>query len=242
MMKHTLLTLLISLIIVGFAGAQETYTMYETNYLTPKEGMSKALHEGLIAHNKKFHAAAPYEAWVSYVAVGESEGDFVWGMGPTTFTALDSRPDDDAHNQDWAVNVAPYIAESGITEYWKKNDELSYTPEGDANLKLQFIRFWGVKPGKWETFKGVLKNVAEVYKTNKFPESWSIYVNQFTTEEGRDVASVSNMANWASFDSDLGWVAAYEKIYGKDTWKTAMATIYDCTDEYSEEVRERQTD
>jgi len=241
-MKHTFLTLLMALMIAGFATAQETYTMYETNYLTPKEGMGKTLHDNLVAHNKKFHAAAPYEAWVSYVAVGASEGDFVWGMGPTTFTALDSRPDDEAHNQDWAVNVSPYVEKSGITEYWKKKDDLSYTPAGENELKLQHIRFWGVKPGKYEAFMGVLKNVVEVFKTNKYPESWGIYVNQFSTGDGRDIASVSNMANWASFDSADTWVADYEKLYGKGSWKTAMATIYDSTDEYSEEVRERQAE
>ena len=68
------------------------------------------------------------------------------------------------------------------------------------------------------------------------------YVNEFTTGNGRDVASVSNMANWASFDSDDTWVADYEKLYGKGSWKTAMATIVDSTDAYSEEVRERQAE
>lgn len=239
-MKHTILTLLISLIFVGFAGAQGTYTMFETNYITPKEGMGNALHDGLIAHNKKFHAAAPYEAWVSFVAVGKNEGDFVWGMGPTTFTALDSRPDDAAHNQDWAVNVLPFVEKSSNTEYWKKKEELSYTPAGEADLKLQHIRFWSIKPGKYEDFMGVLKNVVEVFKTNKYPDSWGIYVNQFETNNGRDVAAVSNIANWASFDTDDTWVADYEKLYGKGSWKTAMATLYDSTDKFSEEVRERQ--
>lgn len=241
-MKKFSVLLLIFLFTVGFALAQNNYSMYETNYLTPKEGMGKTLHDNLMAHNKKFHSAAPYEAWVNYVAVGAHEGDFVWIMGPTTFTALDSRPDDEAHQQDWALNVQPYVEESGITEYWKKKDDLSYVPEGNDGLKLQHIRFWGIKPGKYEAFMGVLKNVVEVFKANKYPESWGIYVSQFYTEKGRDVAAVSNMANWASFDTDDTWVADYEKLYGKGSWKTAMATIFDSTDDYSEEVRERKTE
>jgi hypothetical protein len=159
-------------------------------------------------------------------------------MGPTTFTALDSRPDDEAHNADWALTVMPYVESSSDNEYWKRKDDLSYTPEGDAKFKLQHIRFWGIKPGKWESFMGVLKNVVEVFKTNKYPESWGIYVSQFASSEGRDIAAVSNMANWASLDSDDTWVADFEKLHGKGSWKTTMETLNDCTEEYSEEIRE----
>jgi len=136
------------------------------------------------------------------------------------------------------MNVEPFIDSYSDLEYWKKKDDLSYVPAGDPDLKLQHIRFWGLKPGKYKEFMGVLKDVVEVFSTNSYNESWGVYVNQFTTGKGRDVAAVSNMANWASFDQDDTWVADFEKIHGKDSWKNAMQTMFDCTDSYSEEVRE----
>jgi len=240
-MKRTFLTLLIGFLAFGFVSAQESYTMYETMYVTPKKGMEKELKTNMEAHNKKYHATAPYEAFNRSVVIGQHEGDMVWVMGPTTYTALgkfDSQDNSEAHSADWALNVEPFVDSYSDLEYWKRKDDLSYTPEGDADLKLQHLRFWGLKPGKYQDFMGVLKNVVEVFKKNNYKESWGIYVNQFETGNHRDVASVSNMAGWASFDEADTWVADYEKLYGKDSWKAAMKILNDCTEVYTEEVRQ----
>lgn len=240
-MKRTFLTLIIGFLTFGFIAAQESYTMYETMYITPKKGMEKELMASMEAHNKKFHTTAPYEAFNRTVVIGTHEGQAIWIMGPTTFTELnnfDSQPNSEAHTADWAMNVEPFVDSYSDLEYWKKKDDLSYVPTDDGDLKLQHIRYWGVKPGKWEDFMGVLNNVVEVFKTNSYKESWGIYVNQFHTVDGRDVAAVSNMVNWASFDQEDTWVADYEKLYGKDSWKTAMNTLRESTSSFTEEVRE----
>jgi hypothetical protein len=239
-MKRTILTFLLGMFAFGFASAQKSYTMYETMYVTPKRGMEKQLMASMEAHNKKYHTTAPYEAFARMVVIGEREGQFVWGMGPTTFTALDgfdSQPNSETHDADWAMTVDHYIeAYSGI-EYWKMNDELSYSPAEARVNKLQHIRFWSIKAGKYDAFKEVMKNVAAVFKANSYKDSWHFYTNEFETGNGRDVAAVSNKENWASFDRDGTFVVDYEKLYGKDSWKKAMATMAESTDGFTEEIR-----
>ncbi|MBU1008968.1 MAG: hypothetical protein KKD74_02420 [Bacteroidetes bacterium] len=236
-MKRTMMTMILTLCTLGFAIAQKEYRMFELIYLTPKAGMTKVLEENLKAHNKKFHTAAPYEAFIKTVVVGEHEGDFVWLMGPTTFTSLDGRPDDDAHKADWATTVEPFVEKAGNVEYWKMKEGSNYDPEGGMeNYNMQHIRFWEIKPGKYEAFMNALMKVTKVFKDNSYKESWSVYINQFSTNSGRDIAAVSNMKNWATFDQDDTFVADYEKIYGKDSWKAAMAVFNDCTASYTEEI------
>lgn len=240
-MKNTFLTLLIGIFAFGTVTAQKTYTMYETMYVVPKKGMEKELMANMEAHNKKFHTAAPYEAFSRKVVIGSHEGQFVWVMGPTTFTALDgfdTQANSPAHDADWALNVEPFVESYSDLEYWKKKDDLSYSPESTDGLKLQHIRFWELKAGKYEAFMDVMKNVVSVFKTNKYKDSWSIYVNQFSTGNGRDIAAVSNKANWASFDREGTFVADYEKLYGEGSWKKAMTTMQESTDSFEEEIRE----
>lgn len=239
-MKKTLFLLLVTFCIFGMASAQKAYTMYETMYITPKDGMTQIFQQNLLDHIKKYHSAAPNEASARLVLFGEHEGQFVWVSGPSTFTGMDnmSRPDSIAHNADWALNVEPFIEKYSDMELWKRKDDLSYIPEGGTSaLKMQFIRFWEVKPGKYETFMALLKNVATVCKENKYAESWVIYGSQFASGNGRDIAAVTGFKNWAYFDADDPWVADYEKMFGKDSWKKAMETFNEITAKYQEEIR-----
>jgi hypothetical protein len=235
-MKKTILTLIIAIVSIGFTLGQK---MYNTNYITPKKGMENVFEKNLMDHIKKFHSQAPYEAFARYVMFGQHEEQYVWVSGPHTYSEMDnmSRPDSTAHTADWMMNVEPYIEKSCVNELWKRKDDLSYVPEsGIEGLKLQLIRFYSIKPGKWDAFMGVMKNVANVFKTNNYKESWSVFVNQFDAGNGREVAAVNNFPNWAFLESDT-WVADYEKIYGKDSWKAAVNIIYESVDKYQEEMR-----
>lgn len=235
-MKKSILTLFIALFTIGFAVGQE---MYWTEYITPKKGLEDVFHENLMTHIKKFHSEAPYQAHARYVMFGQHEMQYVWVSGPTTYAGMDdmSRPDSTAHSADWAMNVEPYIEKTCTNELWKFKKDMSYYPaEGSSDLKLQLIRFYSINPGKWEVFMGLMKNVANVCKTNNYKESWGLYVNSFDSGNGREVAAVNGFPNWAFLESDT-WVADYEKIYGKDSWKAAMNTFGECIDKYQEEVR-----
>jgi hypothetical protein len=235
-MKKTILTLFIALFTIGFAIGQE---MYLTEYITPKKGLEDIFQKNLMDHIKKFHSEAPYQAHARYVMFGQHEMQYVWVSGPTTYAEMDnmSRPDSTAHSADWAVNVEPLIEETCTNELWKRKDDLSYVPaDGSDGLKLQLIRFYSLKPGKWNPFMDLMKKIANVWKTNNYKESWSIYVNSFDAGKGRNIAAINGFPNWAFLQSDT-WIADYEKIYGKDSWKAAMATFDECIDKYQEEVR-----
>lgn len=237
-MKKTILLLFIAFFTIGFSVGQE---MYFTEYVTPKKGLEDVFQKNLMAHIKKFHSEAPYQAYARYVMFGKHEQQYVWISGPSTYAQMDnmSRPDSSAHTADWVLNVEPYIESTCTNELWKYKEDMSYFPaEGDNSLKLELIRFYSIKPGKWQPFMDLMKNVANVCKTNNYKESWAVYVNSFDAGNGREIAAVNGFPNWAFLQTDT-WVADYEKIYGKDSWKAAMASFNECIDKYQEEVRKK---
>jgi hypothetical protein len=98
------------LVVVPALVSAQDYVMYETMYLKPDAAKWEVLKEKLAAHNQKFHAEGPYEAYVQWVVNGPNTGQLVWVMGPCTFTHLDSRPSGDPHDSDWMTNVVANLA------------------------------------------------------------------------------------------------------------------------------------
>ena len=217
-------------------GAQESYTMYETMYIKPKASQEKAFGDALAAHNTKFHSSGANSVMIQWVAVGASAGEYVWVMGPTTFTDLDSRPSNEGHDDDWN-KVMQYVDEISDVEYWKRDESLSYTPEGWEGTPKLHIRLWDVKTGHEEELNGFLKKVAENFSKHSYPRSWHIYRNQFNTGNGRDVAAVSGFTNWADFDEESNWVKDFEELHGEGSWTKAVELMEKIT-KMTEEVRE----
>jgi len=218
------------------AGAQESYVMYETMYMKPKADKLEEFNDALAAHNKKFHAEGASKVFIRYVINGPHAGEYVWVMGPTTWTDLDNRPDDKAHTDDWN-KVAPLLDEVSEVEYWRMDDKLSYFPEGyDGSSKIH-VRAWDVKPGKWDETLAVLKQVTAVYEDTKDKNPWMIYYNQFQTGNGRDVSAVVGFEKWAEYDEESTWVKDFERVNGEGSWDTAMEFMRENTT-MTEEVRE----
>lgn len=222
--------------IAALAGAQETYTMFETMYIKPKAEKIKEFHEALAAHNKQYHAEGPSGNFIRFVSIGKHAGSYVWTMGPLTFTDLDSRPADDAHDEDWN-KVMPYIDEISEVEFWRLDPDLSYIPDGYEMSEKIFIRAWDIKPGKSTEFKGFLENVVKVVRENGEDRPWTVYWNMFNTGNGRDVAGVWGFEKWAAFDEEDTFVKDYEALHGEGSWKKAMELLVK-TSTITEEVRE----
>jgi hypothetical protein len=226
--------------IVLFAGAQESYVMYETMYITPKASKIKEFKAALSAHNKEFHASGPSSVFIRWVSIGSRAGQYVWVMGPTTFTDLDSRPSDQGHEDDWG-EVMQYVDEISDIEYWKRNADLSYTPEGWENTSKIHVRTFDVKTGHMEEFRGFLKQVMENYKKHEYKESFHVYFSQFNTGNGRDVAAVFGFDNWASFDEEGTWEKDFNELHGEGAWAEAMELTSKIS-KMTQEVREIQPD
>jgi hypothetical protein len=232
-----LLILTVSQFVFMISFGQDSYIMYETMYIKPKYDKIKEFKEAFASHNRKFHADGPNTVTVQSVVNGSRAGQYVWVMGPLTFSGLDSRPSDDAHMEDW-IALMPYIDEISEVEYWRMDPDLSYTMEGwDYTPKIH-IRSWELKHGKSGEFVKLLKKIVEVFRTRQYDHSWHLYWNYFQTGNGRDIAGVFGFDKWAFYDEDPVFVKDFEEIHGEGSWEETYRAMIETTEGMTEELRE----
>lgn len=215
--------LCVGLLLTSTVQAQEEkkYQMVEVTFMLPKVGMEKAFEKGVKSHNEAYHKDGNFKAHVDYIMTGKKTGWYAWIMGPCTFTDLDSRPKDDAHDKDWDQKVAQTIAKYGSTEYWKHNPKLSYS-SGDMTPTLEEIWFVGLKRGDYYRFKELMNKIKAAFE-KKGEGTMQIYDNQFNESNGRDIAIVWGMKNWAELDNeDASIKKEFEEVHGEGTWQNAM--------------------
>lgn len=205
----------------GFALAQTNYTMYENTYMVVKSDKYKEFGEAMSKHNEKYHSGGVYHANVWMVMTGQYTGSVVWSMGPCTFTHLDSRPDSEDHNSDWAENVMPHVQKTRETGYWKLADKISYMPTDSVFSKL-LITVYDIDDWQNYRFKEVMKKVAEVYEANNLEHSFSVYFPAFDMNYERDAAIVWGFNQYSAFDEDWKFKAQYEELHGEGSWLKVM--------------------
>lgn len=213
--------LVVSLLFSTTNMAQEKYDMVELSFILPKIGMEKAFESAIKEHNNLYHKDGAYKGHLDYILTGKQAGWYVWLMGPCTFTDLDKRPVNDAHDKHWADKISPAVARYGSTEYWKHNPKLSYQ-SGTENAKLEEIWFIDLKRGDYYRFKALITKIKEAFE-KKGEGNMHIYDNQFNENNGRDVAVVWGMNSWADMDDDNGGIKKeFEEINGEGSWGNAM--------------------
>ncbi len=211
------------------------YVMVELSYMQPKIGMEHEFVKAVHAHNKKFHAEAPYNSSLWRIAAGADAGWFVWTMGPLTFSDIDNSPGLGDHAKDWSENVAKYIEEYGVTEYWTLNEKMSVPGE-----PTDMFMSWGmgIEEGQYYRFKAFMEKILEIYKTNHPDEDIELWNNNFaSSDEPRQVALNWNMDNWAEFDKedwDMG--EEYDEMFGPGSWANALNEWRDITFGISRDV------
>jgi len=183
--------------------AGQDYVQYETQYLIPLPGQSEDLEEALGEHNRRFHNSGAFVARVRYVVNGPRSGQYAWIMGPGTWTAWDARPDDDAHDSDWANNVMAH-ARNGRVEYWRQMDGLStIVDQGEEPRPLTRIRFFSVEDeALWRQTQA--QQVEAGRAAGPATNSTTYYARQFADPDGRNFARVTNHRNWAELDQGGG--------------------------------------
>lgn len=72
----------------------------------------------------------------------------------------------------------------------------------------------------------VFKQASETAKSMNLP--WGLFYNAFVQGDlGRHVATVNFHKNWTSVETPQKWKAAYEKLYGENSWEDFMESIDD---------------
>ncbi|WZL89387.1 hypothetical protein VS868_01170 [Salinimicrobium sp. 3283s] len=208
----------------------QQYAVFENAVLTPQPDKVQQFEEGIAAHNKKFHASDPYGARVYYISNGPNVGKYMWVMGPLPWSAMDNRPEDKAHDDDWINNVVKYMTPDSDQSYWRFNNELSNFPK-DFKVNKLLVDTYDIKRFKDEGAKASMEKVAKVMK-GKYPDmAYGVYTNELpATKDGRDLSMVFFFDDMAWMGEDPKFVKAYEEMYGANSWKSFMQEWEQSTD------------
>jgi hypothetical protein len=228
----------LSILSLGFSilNAQESYVMFETMYIDVRSDKIDEFEEAFKAHNRKFHAEGASGVSVHYMVNGPHAGQLGWVMGPLTFSDLDNRPSGEDHTDDWNA-VMPYVKRISEVEYWRRDAKMYYWPEG-AQFSKFHMRYFDIRDMMWEEIIELLARIVEVYKAREYPNSMTIYWNQFNTGNGREVVAVQGFNKYSEYDREDNWVADFESIHGEGSWSEFLDALTKCTDGMSEELRE----
>ncbi|TBN05597.1 hypothetical protein EYD45_04800 [Hyunsoonleella flava] len=202
----------------------QDYTMFESIMLTPDYKDLKTLGDNMRSHNAKYHKDGAHRAIVYNISTGPNAGSFIWMMGPTTYTHLDTRPSDDGHDEDWRDNVMPFIKKIETVEFWRMDDKLSNLEMMDGDISktpVIFVRYHEIKNGEIPGALQFLDYVSKTIKAMDGDNPWGVYVNEFRQGDlGRHIATVGFMKNWAEMDEESNnFKGTFEKVHGKEKWE-----------------------
>jgi hypothetical protein len=235
-MRKTIMIFLAFVITSLMVSAQTDYKMWETIYIKPKKGSEEALKKGMAEHNKEYHNSGPYTAHVWSVISGPHEGQWLWVMGPCTFTDLDNAPaGDEAHDDDWDEKIAVHCEKIHEVKYWKLNEKVSYDPEEYPGDKVLWTTF-DIKPFKMYKFNEMLEKVVEVYNEKKYEHGFSVYTSRFDSDDGEDVVLEWQFEKWAWFDREEKFRNDFEEVHGEGSWWKFMEDYRDCVESSFDEL------
>lgn len=200
--------------------AAQDYTMYEVQRVSALPGSTVDIGAAMVEHDERFHAQAPYAASVFYLVTGPYSGQYQWIMGPTTFTQMDDRPADVAHGSDWANRVLAH-AEVHETEYWRRIDDLSYTPDAmpDGARPVSLVRRFTVTDEA--LFIKVQRQIMEVFAAAGAPNPRTLYQRQFLSADPWGWAMVITYPNFAALDEPgFDFQAEFRALHGDGAWNT----------------------
>jgi hypothetical protein len=214
LMKRLTLMLAAMLVVSVFSFAQEEYTMYRVVYMQPDYENLEELGEAVKEHNKKYFNEAPSTGHIWMVQTGPHTGQWLYVVGPTTFTDMDGIELGEDHRDHWIGEVMPNVESVSDGGFWRMNDELTYQPS-DMFTGKEVLTFFKIKDFEEYRFKALVKKVKEVYEAKEYPGFFQFYSSQFSRKCGYDMMIASGFENWAHFDNRPNFRADYEEIHGE---------------------------
>lgn len=155
------LSLLLLLIPCMLLSQESEYMVFENALIAVHPAKTKDFEKAVANHNKTYHADDTYGARVYWIANGPNVGKYIWAMGPIPWSAMDSRPSKDGHDDDWNNNVLPHMMADGNQTYWKFHADKSHFP-ANFELKNLWVRTYDIKRFKNEK---VMELAASIHKT-----------------------------------------------------------------------------
>ncbi len=213
-------------------------TVVETEYILPKRGMEDKFEAAVKAHDQKFHPDGPYKASLRKVVYGDKAGWYVWVFGPTTYSALDTRPEkENGHAADWQNNIDPLVEQYGATWLLNNAPDLSYGYDKIAKSKYYEVWLAKIKPGQYYRFKALCEKLKKAYEAQG-TGGFIIFNNAIHSAESPDVGILWPFNTFEEWDKDPGIKDQYEKLYGAGSWQQAIDEWRAVNDGYSSEIRQ----
>lgn len=208
--------------------AQTDYTQFLVVTLKPRPDKIAAFEAAMGAHNKKYHTADPYKAYVWAISTGPKSGSYYYVMGPMTFTQMDARTTTPEHDTDWN-NVVANCESVGDASYWRWEKDITYTPEGASNFPKSRMRYSSILPGQGDRYEEQIKKVAEVYKQKKYQAGFNVYW-RYGASQGPHAVTSLDFDKWAYFDNPNTWVEDFESVHGEGSWMRFQEELDLCVD------------
>ncbi|MDX1478680.1 MAG: hypothetical protein R3301_13300 [Saprospiraceae bacterium] len=203
--------------------------VFQNVVLTPKVDKIAEFESALAAHNKRFHATDAHGCRVYNINSGPDIGKYIWTLGPTQWAALDSRPGEGAHDDDWA-NVMKHCEPAAHGSYWSFDASLSHFP-ADFNLSKLRVMYVDLKRNSGEEVAYLLGKIRATYAEHLTDEPYGIYWNQTSsTREGRDMAVIWFFDKWAWMGEDSEFEKKFEMVHGEGSWDRWLDDWIDATE------------
>lgn len=227
-MRKLIFTILLIPILVISQNATD-YSVFENGMITANPTKIKEFEKGVAAHNKMYHAEGIYGARVYWVSNGTNVGKYIWAMGPLPWSAMDTRPAKEGHDEDWNTNVLPYTMAEGDQTYWRFHTALSNFPK-DFNLKYLKVMMLDMVPFKEQQFLEQLEKVAAVMKAKYPNEPYGMYTNEMPSDkDGRDFAYVDFFDKMGFLGREDTFPKDFEAVHGEDSWDAFLNVMTETT-------------
>jgi len=234
-----LLFALLCLPLIALGQDQDGPSLFEVVNITVKDGQSDAFEAAVKAHNMQYHAEdGLYRARLFYNLNGPDGGKYSWIMGPTTWTAMDSRPGKGAHDDDWD-KVEAMVDHFDSPTYWSYSSKLSHDVEGVSPAK-RLIWMYDLKPGQGARWAELMGKVKKVYEEKRPNEPLWVVWNEFAdTNAGMDAAIIFAFDNWAWMDRNSNFSKDFEAVHGEGTWHNFLNEFSDVVNGRVDWLREQ---
>jgi len=217
-MKKTLFLLLL-IPCLAISQTDQEYMILENAMVTVNPSKITAFEKGLAEHNKKYHSEGAFAARTYWITNGDNAGKYVLVTGPLPWSAMDSRPNQEGHSEDWNKNVAAYAMPDWNQTYWKFEAALSNFPN-DFTLNKIHLNIFDIKRFKRQKAMELMKKIHKTM-TVKFPnDAYGIYTNELpSTKEGRDLTFVSffDKSSWMSEDNEFP--KNFNEVHGEGSFE-----------------------
>ncbi|MGB5320516.1 hypothetical protein [Eudoraea sp.] len=234
MKKFILLLLLLPVICLSQESAE--YMVMENAMITPHPQKVSEFEAGVAAHNKKYHAEGAFGSRIYWISSGKNAGKYMWVMGPLPWSAMDDRPAQAGHDEDWNKNVIAYTLAEGEVTYWKFHPQFSNFPK-DFDLKYLSVFMVDFKRFKYPEMIDILEKVTKVNKMKNPDEAYGVYTNEMSdSNDSKDMAFVNFFDSYGWMGQDDTFSKEFDEVHGEGSFAKFLKDVESATNGESSEL------